>query len=82
MVDNVISTDSLAPFYAPLEEWQRLSGMTRDKIYAALGRGDLVARKDGKRILIDVRHGLTYMNSLPFARIKPRSRPAPDDAPT
>jgi hypothetical protein len=39
----------------------------------ALARGDLRAKKLGKTVLIDVPHGLAWLDRLPPANIKPPS---------
>ena len=57
------------PAFATVVDWCRLSGMGRTATYHALMRGDLRARKLGKRTLIDVRHGLAWMGSLPLATV-------------
>ena len=59
------------PAYAGIPEWCRISGMGRSKAYEALGAGHLRAVKLGVKTLIDVRHGLTWLGSLPQATIRP-----------
>jgi hypothetical protein len=57
------------PKFAPVTAWLAISGMTRTATYAALSRGDLRAIKqpgNGRRTLIDVEHGLTWLRSQPF----------------
>ena len=44
--------------------------MGRTSIYEAISRGDLRARKMGSKLLIDVRHGLAWVESLPLANIR------------
>lgn len=56
--------------FASIDEWGRISGMGRTSIYEAISRGDLIARKMGSKTLIDVRHGVTWLNSLPMAAIR------------
>ena len=55
--------------YAPLRDWFVISGMRRTATYEALGRGDLRAKKLNNRLLINVPHGLAYIDSLPEAKI-------------
>ncbi|MBU6356451.1 MAG: hypothetical protein KJS79_06905 [Rhodospirillales bacterium] len=55
------------PEYAALTDWTALSGMTRTATYYALARGDLRAKKCGRRLLIHVPTGLAYIESLPDA---------------
>lgn len=57
--------------FASIADWSRISGMGRSSIYEALGGGNLRARKVGARTLIDVQHGLAWLNSLPRATIRP-----------
>ncbi len=59
------------PAYAGISEWCRISGMGRSKAYEALGTGHLRAVKLGVKTLIDVRHGLAWLGSLPQATIRP-----------
>lgn len=59
------------PAYAPVAGWSRISGMGRSTIYEALSRGDLRAIKLGTRTLIDVGHGLAFLDSRPVAAIRP-----------
>ena len=63
------------PSYAPIPTWCGLSGMGRTATYHALTRGDLRAVKLGTRTLIDVPHGLAWLNGLPAAVV--RLAPAP-----
>ena len=61
----------LGPQYAPVSKWVEISGVSRSSTYVALGRGQLRAKKMGKTLLIDVPHGLAYLDSLPEAKIRP-----------
>jgi hypothetical protein len=47
-----------------------MTGISRSSIYLALGRGDLRAKKFGTRTLIDVPHGLAWVDSFPEAKIR------------
>jgi len=58
------------PAYATIPNWCAISGMSRSATYLALGRGDLLAKKLGKRVLIDVPHGLAWISSLRPAVIR------------
>jgi hypothetical protein len=58
------------PAYATIPQWCRLSGIGRSSTYEAMGRGDLIARKLGTRTLIDVAHGLAWLDNLPAAAIR------------
>lgn len=60
--------DKPYPAYAPIPEWCRISGMGRTKAYEAVGAGHLRAVKLGARTLIDIRHGLAWLDSLPPAK--------------
>lgn len=61
----------LIPVRATVTDWCALSGMGRSATYEALGRGDLRAVKVGSRTLIDVAHGLAWLDSLPPATVRP-----------
>jgi len=56
---------TLEPKYTPVSGWVALTGMTRTGTYEELRRGNLRAIKQpgGRRTLIDVEHGLTYLRS-------------------
>jgi len=64
------------PKFAPIPQWCVISGMSRTATYNALGRGDLKAVKLGVRTLLDVEAGLSWLQSLPPARIR---APRPSD---
>lgn len=56
---------SLHPAFATINDWCRLSGMSRRVTYEELAAGNLRAVKRGKTTLIDAQHGLAYLRSLP-----------------
>ena len=57
------------PKYCSIAGWSAISGMSRSTIYERLARGDLRAIKLGARTLIDVEHGLAWLDSMPVAAI-------------
>lgn len=59
------------PAYATVPEWCRLSGVGRSRTYELLGAGQLRAKKLGNRTLIDVMHGLAWLDNLPPAAVRP-----------
>ncbi len=61
------------PKYATIQGWTALSGIGRTKTYEMLGEGKLRAVKAGKRVLIDVEHGLAFMKALPAAEFGRRN---------
>jgi hypothetical protein len=63
------------PEFATIMMWRELSGMSRSKTYEELGVGHLRGVKCGRVVLIDVRHGLEWLHSLPPAEIRPRTTP-------
>lgn len=73
---TVLSTSTLVacppvqPARATVKGWCALSGMGRSATYEALGAGHLRAVKVGARTLIDVPHGLAWLDSLPPADIR------------
>jgi len=48
----------------------KISGVGRTATYVALAAGELKAVKLGRATLIDVRHGLTWLASLPPAEFR------------
>ena len=64
------------PVRATVTDWCAISGMGRSATYEALGRGDLRAVKAGTRTLIDVAHGLAWLDSLPPATVRPHGNRA------
>ena len=61
--------------YATMPDWCALSGMRPAKTYDELSRGNLRAKKVGKRLLIDVQHGLAWLRTLPEPVINLRRAP-------
>jgi hypothetical protein len=53
------------PRYASINVWCELSGLGRTSTYAAIRRGELRAKKFGKKTLIDLQQGLEWLASLP-----------------
>lgn len=53
------------PLAITIPEAVKLSGMSRTAIYEALKRGDLVARKAGRRTLIAFVDLESYLDNLP-----------------
>lgn len=53
------------PAYVSVNEWIRLSGLSRTKTYDLLGRGSLRAIRIGRRTLIDVETSLDWLNRQP-----------------
>lgn len=51
--------------YGTLPEAVQFSGMSRTSLYEALKRGDLEARKAGRRTLISFADLETYLSGLP-----------------
>lgn len=68
------------PAYATVPAWCRLSGVGRSRTYELLGAGVLRAKKLNNRTLVDVAHGLAWLDSLPPATVRPHgampARPA------
>lgn len=58
----------VVPVRTDVAGWCKLTGMGRTSAFAALARGDLKAVKLGSKTLIDVAHGLAWLDSLPPAR--------------
>jgi excisionase family DNA binding protein len=56
------------PISVTIPDAVRVSGMSRTSIYEALKRGDLTARKAGRRTLIQFADLQAYLASLPEYR--------------
>jgi hypothetical protein len=56
------------PVYASLEKWEEISCMTERATRAAIAAGNLRAVKMGKRVLVHVDSGLSWLSSLPAVR--------------
>lgn len=56
---------TIPPLTVTIPEAVKLSGMSRTAIYEALKRGDLVARKAGRRTLIAFVDLESYLDKLP-----------------
>lgn len=61
---------NILPRLAPIPRWCAISGMSRSGTYDALARGQLRAKKLGGKTLIDVPHGLAWLESLPDATFR------------
>jgi excisionase family DNA binding protein len=53
------------PIAVTIPDAVRLSGCSRSSLYEALKRGDLIARKAGRRTLISLTDLKAYLASLP-----------------
>jgi len=58
----------LLPISVTIPDAAKASGMSRTSIYEALKRGDLTARKAGRRTLISFADLQTYLAGLPAYR--------------
>ena len=70
-----MSPPALERLTVTITEAVRLLGIGRSTIYALMGRGDLAARKVGRRTLITTASIRTFLDALPAAEIA-----APKDA--
>ena len=59
-----------------IEDAVKTSGLARSRIYELLGKGELEARKAGRRTLIMGDSLRTYLENLPSAVIAPPKRAA------
>lgn len=60
----------VTPRFSTIARWCDLSGMSRTGTYREIGNGNLIAKKLGKRTLIDVQAGLAWLAALPSADIR------------
>lgn len=56
----------MTPEFTTIDGWCALTGMRRTATYEAIQRGDLIARKVGRRALVDVPAGLAWLHSCPL----------------
>lgn len=59
------------PEFARVAEATRLSGLSRSGLYREISNGNIVTRKHGKAVLIDMGSVRAFMASLPPAPIRP-----------
>jgi hypothetical protein len=62
------------PYFAGIDEFGKMTGLSRRKIYDLMADKKLIGHKLGARVLIDVNHGLQFLRSLPLAEVKPQTR--------
>ena len=58
------------PIAVTIPDAVKISGMSRSALYEALKRGDLTARKAGRRTLISFADLEAYLASLPTYRVE------------
>jgi hypothetical protein len=58
------------PEFAPMDRWCLIAGIGKTTTYQALAAGHLRAKKVGRRLLIDVPHGLRWIRSLPAHNVR------------
>jgi hypothetical protein len=69
------------PQFMPLRAWMTFSGMSRSGTYKRLATGELRGRKLGNRLLIEVEHGLRWLNTLPAAEVRLPNTVLPEPIP-
>ena len=62
--------NSVTPRYAPIQQWCALSGMGRTRTYEEAGNGNIRIIKVGRKSLVDVPHGLAWLDMLPEAKLR------------
>lgn len=65
---------AIVPRFASIPHWSLLSGVGRTKSYELIGDGTLRAVHVGRRILVDVEHGLAAIAAMPRAEIRPSAQ--------
>lgn len=66
----------MQPLALTIEDAVKVSGLARSRIYELMGKGELVARKAGRRTLIMGDSLRAYLENLPCAVISPAKRAA------
>ncbi|MDE2006577.1 MAG: hypothetical protein KGI51_08430 [Rhodospirillales bacterium] len=69
-------SEPASPLAFTIHDTTRVSGVSRTGIYEAVGRGDLVAVKAGRRTLILAVSLQSFLANLPPAKIGIKRRPA------
>jgi hypothetical protein len=64
------------PYFAGLSTWCELSGLPATTTYSLIESGRLHAARVEGKLIVDVKHGLRYLRSLPEARLTPPLRRA------
>jgi excisionase family DNA binding protein len=64
------------PRFGSIERASDYFGLSRSSIYELLAEGKLIARKFGRKTLIDFAHAAEFMNGLPRADIRMSERRA------
>ena len=53
--------------YGTVDEWVRITGISRSETYRRIKSGDLIARKLGRSTILDFTAGFAFIQSLPPA---------------
>lgn len=67
-------TEDVPVLYESIPAWRKRTGMATGAVYLRLKRGELRAIKVGRRTLIDVQHGLAFLEGEPWRPAGPVSR--------
>ena len=67
-------TPTFKPEFLTIQQWCAYTGMSRTGTDAALRRGDLRAKRLGRRVLVDVAQGTGWLRSLPDHAPRPEPR--------
>jgi len=62
----------MAPIHASIKDTCARHSCHRTHLYKLIGEGKILAKKNGRRILVVVASADAHFDSLPTARIKPR----------
>jgi hypothetical protein len=81
LAGQAASAGATVPVYVSIGQWCKLTSMSRRATYDEIGRGNLLARKIGAKTVIDYPKGLSWLHSLPLAKIRPPARRAEAEPP-
>ena len=65
-----LPTTPVLPVFATVDMFCEIASISRSALYLALGRGDIVAKKAGKRTLIETGPALAWLRNLPTATFR------------
>jgi excisionase family DNA binding protein len=71
LLDRAAPNQPLQPLAYPIEQVPAVSGVPRTKVFEAIRRGELMARKIGRSTLIEHAELQRFLSSLPIRGRRP-----------
>jgi hypothetical protein len=76
LLDRAVQSPPLQPLAYPIEQVPAVSGVPRTKVFEAVRKGQLMARKIGRSTLIEHAELQRFLTSLPTRGRRPEAAPA------